>query len=63
MLAGLHLQVLHLARERVAAPAQQLRRVALAALGVLQRDLDHDPLEGGGGLLQDVMLALHQFVA
>src|SRR5690606_26647068 len=55
-----HAQFLDLAGQGVATPAQQQSGVATASGGVLEGRLDHDPLEGRHGDIQQVGLAAGQ---
>src|SRR5690606_39451153 len=52
-----HAQVLELAGEGIAAPAEQLGGFLLAAPGALQGHLDHRLLEGGQGGVEDLPVA------
>src|SRR5450631_702824 len=47
-----HAQLLHLARQRVAAPTQQLGCVLLHAISLAQRHADQDALDFGHGLIE-----------
>src|SRR5580692_3907156 len=49
----LHAELLHFARERVAAPAEKLRGILLQALGLAQRHADEDALDLGHCLIEE----------
>src|SRR5690606_25868768 len=49
----LQAQILYLARQGVAAPAEQVGGIAAAAAAVLEGDVDHGFLEHRRGLLED----------
>lgn len=55
-----HAQFLDLAGQGVAAPAQQHGSVAAATSSVLEGSLDHDPLKGRDGAVQQARLATTQ---
>src|SRR5690606_26082928 len=59
---AVHAELLDLARQRVAAPTEQLGGITLAAAAVFQRYLYHALLEDRRGLLQDAGMAEAQFL-
>ena len=55
-----NVEFLELAGQGIATPAEQAGGLLLVAMGVLQRRLQHDPLELGHGIGQDIDLAQRQ---
>src|SRR5271165_5150234 len=57
-----HAELLHLAGQGIAAPAQELGRILLHAVGLAQRHADQDALDLGHGLIEQALRARRQFL-